>query len=173
MMTALLSLMSCGRIQCVISSAAYPLATETKSRGQKQKAVTSLNSSAWPVTSTLPPGIPPPNTIPRALWRQTYRKEGTSGKNEDRQGLFGLDFLVYARGNYHLPQHWEIRHVGNEFMEREFSQFICRKIRNRGGKKISTQCSKASSQPQYKHHPQHSPIPTQGTRGNIQIQSSA
>lgn len=58
MMTALLSLMSCGRMQCVISSAAYPLTTETKSHHQgdarqKQKVVSSLNNSVWPVLPNL------------------------------------------------------------------------------------------------------------------------
>lgn len=69
MMTALLSLMSCGRIQCVISSAAYPLTTKTKSRGEKDdrqegKAVARLSSTLWPAISQLPPQIPPPNTTP-------------------------------------------------------------------------------------------------------------
>lgn len=58
MMTALLSLMSCGRMQCVISSAAYPLTRETKSHRQgdarqKQKVVSSHNNSVWPVLPNL------------------------------------------------------------------------------------------------------------------------
>lgn len=56
----------------------------------------------------------------------------------------GLDFLAYTRGNCHPPQHCEVRHVENEFMECKFRQFIYQEIREQQGKK-SAHRSKASS----------------------------
>lgn len=51
-------------------------------------------------------------------------------------------FLTYTRGNCHLPQHCEIRHVGNEFMKHKFSQSIKKLESNR--EKRSACWSKAS-----------------------------
>lgn len=105
MMTALLSLMSCGRMQCVISSAAYPLTTETKSHRQgdarqKQKVVSSLNNSVWPVLPNFHQEFllqtpPPRHTGARLTGKNKYREIMRTVRGFG--GVFMTQFFIVQR----------------------------------------------------------------------------
>lgn len=128
-MTALLSLMSCGRMQCVISSAAYPLTTERerlceKGRGQGQKVAATTNFG---------------HLVPKfhhEFLPQTHRSPANCQKGRNFKEIapfrpfffffLNLDSIFFSthQRKCHLPAHHEVSRVEKEFPERKFSLFV-------------------------------------------------
>lgn len=147
MMTALLSLMSCGRMQCVISSAAYPLTTETKSHHQgharqKQKVVSSLNNSVWSVLPNFHQEFllqtpPPRHTGARLAGRNKHQ-----ARMRTVRGFGGFHDSVFQ----HTPEEAATCSSTVEMQNCRFRQLIYEEIRKQQGEKKNEHSSKASSQ---------------------------